>query len=424
MIVTYEEQISKILEQYLNDDYQIVIYPYGERGRQVKNILNLKYGVKESYIVDNHYKGDLPVINCEELLSRITDKMLILICCENRGFKQQIIESLLCVSQSKIVDVFPIENIYILNWQEKERMQQKVEQDEEIYYKLQSLVFENDNSIYSLLGNYEKDMLTEQFETFLVRNVKSICLQRAYSLLLSVLVKELEINDEVYLAGNAAYRRINYTYPFSVYEEICRLKENNKISEKKAKLIEDAYNMRLFTRFPGGHVVPGYEYILKRGIDSYILELKHIILDIQKEEQLEFYKAELVVIRALQELIKRYTNEAKRNYRSDINFKNMIKNCEYIIYNKPCNFAQALQLLWFSHEIMILEGNIKGISLGRVDQYLYPYYEKDLRGGGLDQEQAKALIYSFWKKFEFDRKALAFQNITIGGLIAILVEVI
>ena len=49
---------------------------------------------------------------------------------------------------------------------------------------------------------------------------------------------------------------------------------------------------------------------------------------------------------------------------------------------------------------MIAEGNIKGISMGRMDQYLYPFYEQDISMGLLSEMEAYELILCFWKKFE------------------------
>ena len=70
---------------------------------------------------------------------------------------------------------------------------------------------------------------------------------------------------------------------------------------------------------------------------------------------------------------------------------------------KPAQtFRQALQSLWFAHIINTWEDGINANSIGRVDQMLWPYYEKDLQNGLLTREDAFDLVASFWLKLYRD----------------------
>lgn len=418
MITTYKEQICNVLNECLNKDRRLVIYPFGARGQQVKEILNTEYKVKENYIVDNCYDGDSQVINCQKLRNSFSDDMLILLCCDNLNVKAELYQTLEGISKRNIVDVFPKDNIYIFDWSQKSIEPSMVCELEAIYFELQKTAFEGTSNIHALLEKYDRRALSECFEAYILQNVKNKSLQRAYSLLLYALTKELKIDKKEKLAGNAVYRDVNSTYPVNVYQEIYQLQRTGEIDGGEAEAIREAWEMRLFTRFPGGHVVPGYDRILKIGIGQCMQEIKKRLAETEvgNEAKKRFYQSEIVALRALQELIKRYANLAKDLFLCDEENGRIVKNCESIIYEKPCSFEQAVQLLWLAHEMMISEGNIKGISMGRMDQYLYPFYERDIQAGILDQEKAFDLICSFWRKLEFDRRALAFQNVTLGGL--------
>lgn len=66
--------------------------------------------------------------------------------------------------------------------------------------------------------------------------------------------------------------------------------------------------------------------------------------------------------------------------------------CERVPEHPPQHFYDALQAIWFVHSLFMLEENQTGISLGRVDQYLWPLLERDLRDGTLTHAQAEELL--------------------------------
>lgn len=73
------------------------------------------------------------------------------------------------------------------------------------------------------------------------------------------------------------------------------------------------------------------------------------------------------------------------------------RNCEWVPENAARNFHEALQSQWFTQMFSRLEqktGTI--ISNGRMDQYLYPFYKKDLELGLIDEEKALELFECMW----------------------------
>lgn len=75
-------------------------------------------------------------------------------------------------------------------------------------------------------------------------------------------------------------------------------------------------------------------------------------------------------------------------------------NCDVVPAHKPETFAQAIQMYWFVHIGVTSElNNWDAFSPGRLDQHLYPFYQKGIENGTLTEEQAKELLECLWVKF-------------------------
>lgn len=91
------------------------------------------------------------------------------------------------------------------------------------------------------------------------------------------------------------------------------------------------------------------------------------------------------------------------------------------------SFYEACQSFWFVQQLLQLESSGHSISPGRFDQYMYPYYEKDLKSGKITREFAQELIDCIWVKLndlnkcrdEVSAEGFAgyslFQNLIVGG---------
>jgi formate C-acetyltransferase len=74
--------------------------------------------------------------------------------------------------------------------------------------------------------------------------------------------------------------------------------------------------------------------------------------------------------------------------------------CRQVPAHAPQTFWEALQAYWFVHVGVITELNPwDAFNPGRLDQHLYPFYEKDLAEGRLTKARAKELLCAFWIKF-------------------------
>ena len=74
--------------------------------------------------------------------------------------------------------------------------------------------------------------------------------------------------------------------------------------------------------------------------------------------------------------------------------------CRHVPAHAPRNFWEALQAYWFVHLGVTIELNPwDAFCPGRLDQHLYPFYEKGLAEGTLSHEKAEELLHCFWIKF-------------------------
>lgn len=173
--------------------------------------------------------------------------------------------------------------------------------------------------------------------------------------------------------------------PASINEELNQLLCSG--CKKDYSYIPDAVKMGLIVRNPGKHLVPGYDDLLQEGVAKRI-------------ECLEGYPEKQKMMKAFQKKILRYADSCKI--------------CEKIAYKKPDTFQEAVQLLLLSHEAVVDEIGSGSISLGRLDQYLYPFYSKDIEKGRITRETAFEIIKAFWSKLS--EIPLSWQNITLGGM--------
>ncbi len=78
----------------------------------------------------------------------------------------------------------------------------------------------------------------------------------------------------------------------------------------------------------------------------------------------------------------------------------MAEVCRRVPAQAPRTFHEALQYYWFVHLGVITELNPwDSFNPGRLDQHLFPFYQKETEAGTLTREHAKELLMAFWVKF-------------------------
>lgn len=176
-----------------------------------------------------------------------------------------------------------------------------------------------------------------------------------------------------------------------------------------------------------GHTIPDYQSVLKKGFAGILKEAEQKIKELKKKdcltpEKKEFYEAVKVVCGAAANYGKRYFREAlhlasiEKNKARKKELEEIARICQRVPALPARTFHQAVQSVWFTHffeEEELIPGGGGAHSLGRIDQYLYPYYKKDVRKGVLTGNQALEIIESLWIKCF---RSYDDQHTMLGGL--------
>ncbi|MCE1195229.1 formate C-acetyltransferase/glycerol dehydratase family glycyl radical enzyme, partial [bacterium] len=122
-------------------------------------------------------------------------------------------------------------------------------------------------------------------------------------------------------------------------------------------------------------------------------------------EAASFYRGVAIALEGAMDFMRRYAalaaDMAGRAGSADesANLLDVAARCARLAEAPPESFHDAVQSMWFLFTLLQLESNASSFSPGRADQYLLPYYEKDLAAGVLDRSRALEIIEALWLKF-------------------------
>ncbi len=187
-----------------------------------------------------------------------------------------------------------------------------------------------------------------------------------------------------------------------------------------------------------GHITVDYGKILRIGykglIEEATKELESInIYDADYPTKSEYLKAVIITSNAAIYYARRYAELAynmAKDCRDEARKKELLQiaeNCALVPENPAKTFMQACQSFWFIQMLIQTESSGHSISPGRFDQYMYPYYKKDIDNGTITREYAQELIDCVWVKLNDLSKVRdaasaegfagysMFQNLCAGG---------
>lgn len=189
----------------------------------------------------------------------------------------------------------------------------------------------------------------------------------------------------------------------------------------------------------GGDTCPGYDVVLvKKGINGVKKEAEEHLAKLSMErpediEKIYFYKACIETCEGILTYARRLSDYAREmaGYESDAQRKQELMKISEILTRVPANppetFHEALQSIWTVESLFMVEENQTGISLGRLDQYIYPMFKADMDAGRMNKLEAFELLSCFiikcsefmWLSSEGGSTYFAgyqpFINCTIGG---------
>ena len=178
---------------------------------------------------------------------------------------------------------------------------------------------------------------------------------------------------------------------------------------------KDCYGAGIFTEFMEqrgpGHTVGSFK-IYEKGFLDYKKDIEEAIaaLDYMHDPEAFDKKGQLrgmsIACDAIMILGERYAAYAEELAEKETDEKRkaellqIAENCRVVPAHKPETFWQAIQMYWFVHLSVTSELNPwDAYSPGRLDQHLFPFYDRDTEKGLLDDEKALELLECLWVKF-------------------------
>ncbi|MBN1689916.1 MAG: hypothetical protein JW901_02705 [Dehalococcoidia bacterium] len=156
-----------------------------------------------------------------------------------------------------------------------------------------------------------------------------------------------------------------------------------------------------------GHIIADYSRILREGWKSIHEELNRKLSSLSQHEydskKGHQIKAMLVAATMARDVAFEYSkvcaqlaeNEADSTRKNEL--LKMADMLRRVPWEPAQNFWEAIQALWITHMLVMSDENYPGpgVSFGRADQYLYPFWKKSL-DEGMDHEFGKELLKCFW----------------------------
>ncbi len=157
------------------------------------------------------------------------------------------------------------------------------------------------------------------------------------------------------------------------------------------------------------HLIPDYKSVLEvgfKGLEKRFLSIRDGCISKEHADTLDALIVSCEVPRILahryadrlQEILEGESDQIRRH-----EIEQMINICRKVPWEPAGSFWEALQALWFTHMLVMAAESYPGpgLSYGRIDQYLYPYYAKDIASGVLDRAFAKELLSCFFIKHNY-----------------------
>ena len=133
-----------------------------------------------------------------------------------------------------------------------------------------------------------------------------------------------------------------------------------------------------------GHIIPDIRKWLEVGPAGLLQEAKERMKKPGiSQVQREFYQGVTISLQGVLRFYERYASLADDLYQKQVNspyredFRTVALICRELQKRPPESYHEALQSVWFLMVCLQMESNAASISLGRLDRYLWKWYEKE-----------------------------------------------
>ncbi|MBD3227514.1 MAG: hypothetical protein GF329_04925 [Candidatus Lokiarchaeota archaeon] len=168
-----------------------------------------------------------------------------------------------------------------------------------------------------------------------------------------------------------------------------------ELKERALEILRLNKNIRMATN--GGTM--SISSIRKRNVEQKVDKDNRFSKNTGSEDNNAFLEAVIICCDAAAHFINRFAELAKNKAEKEKDNKRakelrqISDICKNIAYGKPNNFREAVQLVWFNEIIgNISHGTGVILSLGRPDQYLYPFYKSDIESGLITDDEALEIL--------------------------------
>jgi pyruvate formate-lyase/glycerol dehydratase family glycyl radical enzyme len=188
-----------------------------------------------------------------------------------------------------------------------------------------------------------------------------------------------------------------------------------------------------------GHIILDIPKVLRLGLEGVIAEAQTALAALSPYDPGSFRKrpfleGAVIGLQAVIRFARRYAAEAERlaaltetppERRAEL--QAIAETCRQVPARPARTFIEAVQAAFTVHLCSQIESNGHSFSLGRLDQYLYPFYQADTAAGRLTGEGAQEILELLWLKLfsiikirpwdhtRFGIGYPTYQNVTIGG---------
>ncbi|MDD6466556.1 MAG: formate C-acetyltransferase/glycerol dehydratase family glycyl radical enzyme [Erysipelotrichaceae bacterium] len=222
-----------------------------------------------------------------------------------------------------------------------------------------------------------------------------------------------------------------YWYGKTHKDEVLKnLSKENRLAEKQNVLHRGGISMS-----GDGHIIPNYDFVLEQGfIGMQNIAKEKLNQSNLTTEQQDFYHAAIIAMDGAMLYCNRFAKLAKEEAEkeTDENRKKELEEMSvmfsHLATSGATSFLEAVELVYLVHLLMMIESNGHSFSFGRFDQFVYPYYEKDLKSGKISKEKALEIIAHFfimtnslnkirpWDHTQYSGGYPLYSNLMVGGV--------
>ncbi len=163
-----------------------------------------------------------------------------------------------------------------------------------------------------------------------------------------------------------------------------------------------------------GHMVIGHRNVIERGLKDVKKQAQARLEQLNEESKTDsrrkaFLESVIICADAGRDFALRFAEKAQSMAETEPDpdrseeLSQIAERCRRVPYEPPRDFRDAVQFVWFIQLLSLLSYGIVAVfALGRIDQYLYPFYKRDIESGRISKEEALALVEELIVKLSYN----------------------